>query len=566
MSKKKEELHIYTRVSSTSQSEKGMSLINQRERGIDVSKSLGMDYKIWNEGGKSSFSDDLLNRPILMDLAEGWKDGSVKNVYVTDFDRLSRKGTSWYIILRDIEKYKINVYVSSGTKYDITNEYDKLMLTIVSGVSQFDNSQRTRRFQQNKIRKFCEGYYVHGTTPIGYEKYVIDKGKMLRENEENGKVVRTLFNMFSKGKTIKDLQLWLEKNKVKSPRGNYSWGHQQIINTLQNKHYIGETVFKDKSSDTEYKGKCPPLVNKGLWYEVQRRFTDYSNEQQQSRKQTHEYLLTSLLYCGVCGYRLRGLKNEKTYRNLYYCGSKEEKWRDKKYDICDREKSKSVNIDRLDDLVWNEVVETIRDSSVLREMKKKSILKDESVKGEVLVKKQLREKQLQKKELEVDLHKFQNKRHQLMEWFMNDTVDEKQFNELQKTVEKNIWEVSSKIEEVDVYISRLYESKKWVDWYKIYMDDVSKWEKLKKVRDKKELLQKYLEKVTVEYNTDDRLHKVEMFLRLKLFNDKYVVTKESVRDSKGRIEKGREYEIKDGKRQKVLYLNETKVGRKKKRL
>ena len=98
------------------------------------------------------------------------------------------------------------------------------------------------------------------------------------------------------------------------------------------------------------------------------------------------------------------------------------------------------------------------------------------------------------------------------------------------------------------------------------MDDVSKWEKLKKVRDKKELLQKYLEKVTVEYNTDDRLHKVEMFLRLKLFNDKYVVTKESVRDSKGRIEKGREYEIKDGKRQKVLYLNETKVGRKKKRL
>ena len=152
-----------------------------------------------------------------------------------------------------------------------------------------------------------------------------------------------------------------------------------------------------------------------------------------------------------------------------------------------------------------------------------------------------------------------------MEWFMNDTVDEKQYNELQQTVEKNIWEVSSKIEEVDVYISRLYESKKWVDWYKMYMDDVGKWERLKKVKDKKVLLQKYLEKVTVEYNTDDRLHRVEMFLRLKLFNDKYVVTKDYVRDDKGMIKKGREYEVKDGKRQKVLYLNETKVGRKKKR-
>ena len=151
-----------------------------------------------------------------------------------------------------------------------------------------------------------------------------------------------------------------------------------------------------------------------------------------------------------------------------------------------------------------------------------------------------------------------------MEWLMNDTVDEKQFNEQQQTVEKNIWEVSSKIEEVDVYISRLYESKKWVDWYKMYMDDVGKWERLKKAKDKKVLLQKYLEKVTVEYNTDDRLHRVEMFLRLKLFNDKYVVTKDYVRDDKGMIKKGREYEVKDGKRQKVSYLNETKVGRKKK--
>ena len=92
---KKETLHIYTRVSSTNQSEKGMSLQTQRERGIEVSKQLGMNCNIWNEGGKSSFQDDLLNRPILVKLMEGFKDGSVKNIYVTDIDRLSRKGTSW---------------------------------------------------------------------------------------------------------------------------------------------------------------------------------------------------------------------------------------------------------------------------------------------------------------------------------------------------------------------------------------------------------------------------------------------------------------------------------------
>ena len=562
---KKETLHIYTRVSTTSQSEKGMSLVNQRERGMDVSKRLEMDFKIWNEGGKSSFSDDLLNRPILMSLIDGWKDGSVKNVYVTDFDRLSRKGTSWYIILRDIEKYGINVYVSDGTKYDISNEYDKLMLTIVSGVSQFDNTQRTRRFQQNKIRKFCEGYYIHGTTVFGFEKYVVDKGKKLREHSENGKVVRKLFNMFSKGKTIKELQSYLVKEKIKSPRNNVEWGQQQLLNLLQNKHYIGETIYTDKRSGKVYKGKCPSLVEKSVWYTVQKRFTDYFEETRQINRQKHEYLLTSILYCGVCGYKMRGLKNEKTYRNLYYCGSKEEKWRQSKYNVCDRKKSKSINIYRLDDLVWNEVVETIKDSSVLKEMRKKSIIKDEETKGEELVKKQLREKTLEKKKLGVELQKFQNKRHQLMEWFMNDTVDEEQFNKLEKTVETNLWEINSKIEEVDVYISRLHESKKWVDWYKIYMDDVKKWEKLKRISSKKEVLKQYIDRVVVQYDYDDKLHRVEIFLQLKLFNDKYKITKDFERDSRGRILKGREYEVIDGESRKVMYMNNTKVGRKKKR-
>ena len=65
-------------------------------------------------------------------------------------------------------------------------------------------------------------------------------------------------------------------------------------------------------------------------------------------------------------------------------------------------------------------------------------MKDETTKGEELVKKQLREKTLEKKELEFELQKYQNKRHKLMEWFMNDTVDEKEYEKLEKV--KNIAE------------------------------------------------------------------------------------------------------------------------------
>ena len=59
-----ETLHIYTRISTESQTEGG-SLDAQRESGIAKAKQLGMDYKVWDEGVASSSKDNLLNRPVL---------------------------------------------------------------------------------------------------------------------------------------------------------------------------------------------------------------------------------------------------------------------------------------------------------------------------------------------------------------------------------------------------------------------------------------------------------------------------------------------------------------------
>ena len=567
MSKKnKETLHIYTRVSTKGQSEKGMSLGEQRSRGIEVSKQLEMDYKVWNEGGKSSYTDDLINRNVLQRMIEGWKDGSVKNVYVTDFDRLSRKDTSWYIILRDLKLFGVNVYVGDGQLYDVTNHIDKLMLTVMSGITQYDNEQRTLRFQRNKIRKFNEGYYIHGTTVFGYEKYIVGKGKKLREHTEgNGKIVRKIFTMFSKGKTIKEIQLWLVKEKIKSPRNNFEWGQQQLINLLRNKTYIGEVSYTDKRSGTVYQNKCKRLVDDKLWYSVQNRFTDYFGETRQINRKKKDYLLTSILHCGVCGYRMRGLRDKKNYRNIYYCGTKEEGWRSGRHKGgCDRTKSKSVNIDRIDDLVWNEMIETIRDSKVLREMKKKSIIRSEGKKGEQLVKKQILEKKIEKKDLEKQRLEHQKKRTKLYELWVNGGMEEKEMNSLVGMVDKNIWEVNGQLEEIDVYISRLYENKKWVDWFKIYMDKVKKWEDITDIKEKKDLLKQYIERVDVQYDGDDGLHRVEIYLRLHLFNDKYIVTKDFERNELGQIKKGREYKIEEGSKSKVLYMDKTKRGRKKK--
>ena len=74
-------LHLYLRVSSEVQVEGGVGIDLQKNVGIKRSKELGMNWCIHNEGGKSSYSDDLNNRPIMRNLLDGMDKNIVKHLY-----------------------------------------------------------------------------------------------------------------------------------------------------------------------------------------------------------------------------------------------------------------------------------------------------------------------------------------------------------------------------------------------------------------------------------------------------------------------------------------------------
>lgn len=58
----KETLHILIRVSTQTENKGGTSLITQKQKGIELSENLGMNYEIHNEGGTSSSNDTLDSR------------------------------------------------------------------------------------------------------------------------------------------------------------------------------------------------------------------------------------------------------------------------------------------------------------------------------------------------------------------------------------------------------------------------------------------------------------------------------------------------------------------------
>ena len=93
-------LHIYTRVSTVTQADKGTSLESQETLGKRKAKELGFTPKLWNEGGKSSDHEDIQGREVLYELFQAIKAGEVKHLWVYDQSRLSRNESVAFVLRR----------------------------------------------------------------------------------------------------------------------------------------------------------------------------------------------------------------------------------------------------------------------------------------------------------------------------------------------------------------------------------------------------------------------------------------------------------------------------------
>ena len=145
-------LHIYTRVSSSIQQEEGTSLETQQELGLERATKLGLDHRLWNEGGQSSAHDDLANRPVLSELLGLVDDGLVKHLYVWNADRLSRNLNTWGMIRFKLIKNEVTLHTPTGEKI-LSDPATNMMLGIMSEISLYDNQIRTERFRLGRLNR-----------------------------------------------------------------------------------------------------------------------------------------------------------------------------------------------------------------------------------------------------------------------------------------------------------------------------------------------------------------------------------------------------------------------------
>ena len=353
-------LHIYTRVSSTAQQEEGTSLENQKQLGIKKAGELGFDYRLWNEGGQSSFFDDLNNRPVLVSLLTLIESGAVKHLFVYNADRLSRNQQTWAVIRYKLLAHGVTLHTVSG-QMKLKNPVDDLMLGILSEISQYDNRIRSERSRMGKFQKIQQGNWKGGPPPFGYR---LDN-KQLTVDPFESEWIQKMFDWYCHGVAVKEIQSRLSRHGVITRRGNQQWSLGSIQVILRNPVYAGYFDYTDKMLGETVRIKTPAIIEP-------HQFQIALDKRQATRQHKHLvtpskhfYLLRGVLVCGHCGTPMGGRTHKAGHQQVYYCVHKERTWKTRDDDHPKWKRGtgcsmvRSINIEKTDQLVWDMIKSTL---------------------------------------------------------------------------------------------------------------------------------------------------------------------------------------------------------------
>ena len=285
---KKETLHIYTRVSTSNQIG-NTSTDEQKDNGIELSKRLNMDYEIHDEGHGSGFSEFSEFRPVFSKVLQKIKDGKIKHLFVKDLSRLTRNEMDSYKISQILLEHDVTLYTTDG-KFDLESDDRRMMYKILTMFNEYQVRVSRMKSIEGKVRRVREGKYML-TIPFGY----IREDGYLKEHPQNGEWVKKMFQWYKDGMSSIDIRKELFKNNVQPPRSQSGWFPPRTIQVmLRNTTYIGHYTFHDKESGTTLTNdNVPPLIDKKVFYDVQKRM----DMEGHNSNQKQPYLLRDIISC-----------------------------------------------------------------------------------------------------------------------------------------------------------------------------------------------------------------------------------------------------------------------------
>lgn len=512
-------LHIYTRVSTVTQADKGTSLDSQQQLGLKKAKELKFDHKVWNEGGKSSHHDDIQGRPKLYELFQAIKAGDVKHIWVYDQSRLSRNDQVASILRYEFNKQGVTLYTKDG-KFDLSSPSDKLLKQMLDAVAEFENSVRAERSRIGKLMKVKAGFWHGGPPPFGYD---LIHGKLVEKKDES-KWVKLIFKQALKGVPVAQIKRELDSNGVLARRGGL-WTLGSIESLMTNTHYLGRYVFTDSVSSESVEVKCPVIVDEVTWNSINlARKRKASRKDQQNATVKNFYLLRDFMVCGHCGRKMAGRIKPSKSEYMYYCPNKERAWAKDGESKTHYQRGtgcgfdRAMNIQITDKLVFDTVVQLHKDSSILKEEVRKRIFAEKGIK-QISSEAEMKGYEKQHRVLQRELSNLQESIGHLEANRILKQMDDKAFKTAMERLNEQADRYKTDITNLRLKLRGEAEKKEWVDWIGMFGEEIK--EKAKLTDEQRQLyLQGLIEKIECRFLPKTRDHELEIHFKHPIVGDK----------------------------------------------
>ncbi|HEY0087946.1 MAG TPA: recombinase family protein, partial [Candidatus Lokiarchaeia archaeon] len=227
---------IYTRVSTEDQAKEGFSLGAQLEKLRSYCKAR--DYEIGGEYIDDGYSGRYVKRPAytrMMEEMEKWD-----TILVIKMDRIHRNSKNFMLMMENLKKSG-KEFVSMTESLDTSTAMGRFVMDIIQRIAQLESEQIGERVYIGMEQKAKTNGGVLGfNIPYGYN-YSSEK---LILNENEGKNVTKIFEMYLKGLSMKKIANELNKKNIPT-KFNKTWGTQTVSLILKNPIYCGYLHWED---------------------------------------------------------------------------------------------------------------------------------------------------------------------------------------------------------------------------------------------------------------------------------------------------------------------------------
>lgn len=313
----------------------GYTIVDERE---------GHDFFSEKITGFDKFDED---RESIVKLKEAIRHRKPDAIFIWELSRLTRNSikVSKYINELSLEP-KIPMYFADYKVWTIdpdSLEINNEAVMIVQGGAKGVEIERDRikqRTSRGRDAKAEKGYYV-GHLKDGYVWVEEDGQKVFKVDEERRPLIMKVYELYlDKQLSTREIRDFLNANIDQYPTPNrYRYLHQTMFKGYGNqyKDRSGNVLSRDEALWTDgmvssvlrdewYAGvrryhdkpyMVEPIVSREKWEACQERLKNFRPRISTAK---HPYLLTKLLYCGICGRKMY-VHSDGGYGDIYFCSS-----------------------------------------------------------------------------------------------------------------------------------------------------------------------------------------------------------------------------------------------------